>query len=97
MVTHIVFFAFSPEGKKEHVYEARKRIEAMKGEIPSLRSLEVGVNFSDEDRAMDMALVTRFDDRSGLEEYATHPIHLEVINYIKTVVEYTKVVDYEHA
>jgi len=96
MVTHIVFFAFAPEDKAAHMREAQRQIEAMVGRVPSLRSLEVGLNFSQEDRAMDMALVTRFDDRAGLEAYATHPVHQEVIAYIRTVAEYTKVVDYEH-
>jgi len=96
MVTHIVFFAFSSEGRSENLLEARRRIEAMTDHIPSLRRLEVGLNFSPEDRAMDMALITQFDDRDGLDAYATHPAHLEVIAWIKTVVTYTKVVDYEH-
>jgi hypothetical protein len=96
MVTHIVFFTFSPENKSAHLSEAKRRIEAMMDRIPSLKYLEVGLNFSPEERAMDMALVTRFEDRRGLDEYAVHPVHLDVIAWIKTVVEYTKVVDYTH-
>jgi antibiotic biosynthesis monooxygenase (ABM) superfamily enzyme len=96
MVTHIVFFTFKPEEKSTHLLEAKRRIEEMAGKIPSLKSLEVGLNFSQEARAMDMALVTQFDDRDGLDLYATHPIHREVIAYIKHVAEYTQVVDYEH-
>jgi hypothetical protein len=96
MVTHIVFFAFQEKGKRANLIEARRRIEAMMGAVPTLKHVEVGINFADEDRAMDMALVTQFEDRDGLSAYATHPVHLEVIAYIKRVAEYTKVVDYEH-
>jgi len=95
MVTHIVFFAFKQENKRENLLEAKQRIEAMMGKINSLRSVDVGINFAEEDRAMDLALTARFDDRSGLEAYATHPVHLKVIDFIKSVAEYTKVVDYE--
>ncbi len=76
--------------------EAKRRIEAMMDRIESLKEMEVGFDFSHKERAMDMALVTRFDDREGLEIYATHPVHLEVIEYLKEVVEYTKVVDFEN-
>jgi len=95
MVTHIVFFAFHPENIEEHLTEAKRRIEAMADTIPSLRHLEVGINFSEEERAMDMALLTRFEDRAGLEAYAVNPVHQEVIAYISNVARYTKVVDYE--
>jgi antibiotic biosynthesis monooxygenase (ABM) superfamily enzyme len=94
MVTHIVFFSFHAEDKSEHLGEAKRRIEAMMGQVPTLRSVEVGINFAEEARAMDMALVTRFDDKEGLAAYASHPVHLDVIAYIKTVAESTKVVDY---
>jgi antibiotic biosynthesis monooxygenase (ABM) superfamily enzyme len=96
MVTHIVFFAFQERDKTSHMAEAKRRIEAMMGVVPTLKHVEVGINFADEARAMDMALVTQFEDREGLVAYATHPAHLEVIAYIKGVAEYTKVVDYEH-
>ncbi len=96
MITHIVFIALKPENKAENALEATQRIEAMMGKVESLRSIEVGINFAEEDRAMDLALMARFDDRKGLEAYAVHPIHLEVIDFIKSVAEYTKVVDYEN-
>ncbi len=94
MITHIVFFAFKPENRSEHIAEAKRRIAAMEGQIPTLRSIELGENFSDEARAMDLALTARFDDRDGLAAYAVHPVHRAVIAYIQTVVAYTRVVDY---
>ena len=96
MITHIVFIALKPENKTENALEAKRRIEVMMGKVESLRSIEVGINFSEEDRAMDLVLTARFDDREGLEAYATHPVHLKVIEFIQSVAEYTKVVDYEN-
>jgi hypothetical protein len=96
MVTHIVFFSFKDEDKQEHMEELARRIRAMYGRIETLRSIEVGFDFSHEDRAMDMALVASFDDRKGLEVYATHPVHLTVIEYARELTEYTRVVDYEN-
>ena len=95
MVTHIVFFALREENKAANAREAKRRIEAMLGQIDGLSDLEVGINFSKEERAMDMALIARLTDRKALESYAVHPVHQAVIAYIKTIAEYTKVVDYD--
>ncbi len=96
MVVHIVLIAFKPENRIENIREAKQRIEAMVGRVAPLRSIEVGINFADGERAMDLALIARFDDRAGLEAYAVDPVHREVIDFIKSVAEYTKVVDYEN-
>jgi len=34
--------------------------------------MEVGANFSPETRAMDMSIITSFDDVEGLQSYAIH-------------------------
>jgi len=95
MITHIVLFKFKDDTTDNQIQKAKNMIEALKDKVPTLKQIEVGVNFADEDRAMDMSLLSTFDDRVGLDEYATHPIHLEVIAYIKSIASYTKVVDYE--
>jgi hypothetical protein len=96
MIVHIVMIKFreSPE-KASHVEKARTLIDGLEGKVPSLRSMETGINFAEEERAMDLVLRATFDDRKGLEEYAVHPEHRKVIEYIKSVAEYSKVVDYE--
>ena len=96
MVTHVVMIKFKEsEEKDRHLREAKVMIDDLMGRVPSLRSMETGINFSPEERAMDLCLIATFDDRKGLEEYAVHPVHLKVIDYIKSVAEYSKVVDYE--
>jgi len=96
MVVHIVMIKFKEsETREENVRRAKTLIDGLMGKIPSLRRMESGINFSTEERAMDLVLTAVFDDRKGLEEYAVHPVHLEVIDYIRSVADYTKVVDYE--
>ena len=94
MVVHIVMFKFKEDNKQNNIQQTKKMLESLTNSVPSLKSIEVGVNFANEERAMDLSIITRFDDKDALNEYATHPAHLEVIEFIKTVVEYTKVVDY---
>jgi len=95
MVRHIVMFDFKENNKKENnIQKAKEMLENLIDIIPTLKSMEVGVNFSSEDRAMDLSIITSFDDKAGLEEYATHPEHLKVVEFIKTVVNSSKVSDY---
>jgi hypothetical protein len=95
MVVHIVTFKFKEENKKANIIQAKQMLENLMGAVPTLRSMDVGINFSPEERAMDLSIITAFESKEGLEAYAIHPEHLKVVDFIKTVVEYSKVVDYE--
>jgi len=94
MVKHIVMFDFKDENREENLERAKIMLEALVEKISSLKAMEVGINFSQEDRAMDLSLYSTFDDQAGLEAYATHPAHLEVVEFIKSVAIASKVSDY---
>ncbi len=94
MVVHIVMFQFQDENKKANIIQAKQMLESLMGAVPSLKSIDVGINFADEARAMDLSIITAFESKEDLEAYAIHPEHLKVVDFIKTVVEYSKVVDY---
>ena len=94
MVKHIVMFDFKDENKKINIAKAKVMLEALRETVPTLRKMEVGINFSEEERAMDLSIYTEFDDQEGLEAYALHPEHLKVVAFIKTVVTGSKVSDY---
>jgi hypothetical protein len=97
MVIHIVTFKFKEENKKANIIQAKQMLENLMGAVPTLRSIDVGVNFCTEERAMDLSIITVFESKEGLDAYAIHPEHLKVVDFIKGVVEYSKVVDYERA
>ena len=94
MVKHIVMLDFKDENKKENLEKVKAMLEALMESVPTLKSMEVGINFSEEDRAMDLSLYSEFEDKAGLEAYAIHPAHLEVVAFIKTVATASKVSDY---
>jgi len=94
MVKHIVMFDFKDENKQENLLKAKEMLEALVITVPTLNKMEVGVNFSDEDRAMDLSLYSEFDNIEGLKLYANHPEHLEVVKFIKSVATASKVSDY---
>lgn len=95
MIVHIVMFKFKPENREANVETAKTMLEALVGKVPSLNSMEVGIDFSRSERAFDLSLYSTFDTKEGLSEYAVHPAHLEVVAFIKEVTEASRVVDYE--
>ena len=95
MIVHIVMFDFKTENKAENIAKAKVMLEALVEKIEPLLSMEVGIDFNGSERAMDLSLISTFETIEGLNEYATHPAHLEVVAFIKEVTELSKVVDYE--
>lgn len=95
MIVHIVMFVFKKENKTENLQKAKEILEALMGKVPSLLSMEVGLDFMQSERSFDLVLTSTFADKDGLSEYAVHPAHLEVVSFIKEVTEAAKVVDYE--
>jgi len=94
MVKHIVMFDFKDENREENLERVKMMLEALVEKIPTLKAMEVGINFSKEQRAMDLSLYSTFEDQAGLEAYAMHPAHLEVVAFIKSVAVASKVSDY---
>ncbi len=92
MITHIVLFKLKVTANIE---EARARLAALDGRIDALRSIEVGVDVVRRERSFDIALIARFDSIEGLEAYRSHPLHVEVADYIKAASESVVSVDYD--
>ena len=95
MVVHIVMFNFKEENKEANIQNVKAQLEALVSKIDVLKSMEVGVNFTDSPRAFDMSLYSKFENKEDLEVYAKHSEHQKVLAFIKEVIIETKVVDYE--
>lgn len=94
MLVHIVMFVFKEESKEANMLKVKSMLEALPSKIDTLRSMEVGIDISRSERSFDMALISMFDDQAGLDVYAPHPAHQEVVAFIKEVTTLSKVVDY---
>ncbi|MDQ1245328.1 MAG: hypothetical protein QG565_1669 [Campylobacterota bacterium] len=94
MIVHIVMFKFKDENKSSNIEEVTKRLNALVELIPTLKSMEVGVNFTVSDRAFDLSLYSTFETKEDLDAYAVHPEHLKVVELIRSVTVESKVVDY---
>ncbi len=94
MLVHIVMFQFKEEHKEANLARVKAMLEALPQKIDTLKSMEVGIDVSRSERSFDMVLISTFDDQEGLNVYAPHPAHQEVVSVIKEVTLLSKVVDY---
>lgn len=81
MIKHIVMWNVRGADAAEHARNLallRREFESLRGRIPGMRQLEIGVDHSGVDYACDVVLYTEFDSREALAAYAEHPEHLRV-------------------
>lgn len=94
MLVHIVMFQFKEENKEGNLFQVKGMLEALPSKIESLKSMDVGIDISHSERSFDLVLTSLFENQEGLNAYAVHPAHLEVVTVIKEVAAASKVVDY---
>ena len=94
MIVHIVMFKFNEDKKEENLLVVKSKLEELVSKIPTLQSIEVGIDFNQSERAFDLSLYSTFNSKDDLKAYAIHPAHLEVVALIKSVTVESKVVDY---
>ena len=99
MVKHIVAWRLKDSAggndKATNARLVRDKLEALRGRIPGLLRLEVGLDFSGTDASADLVLVTEFASRADLAAYQVHPAHQAVVAFVREVVAERRFVDYE--
>ena len=81
MIRHIVMWNVrgdTPQQKAANVALLKRSFESLRGRIPGLLRLEVGVDHSAVDYACDVVLYSEFESQAALDAYASHPEHLRV-------------------
>ncbi|MCD4736154.1 MAG: Dabb family protein [Bacteroidales bacterium] len=98
MVKHIVLIKLKetepPSRKNLNALELKKQLESLNTHIDEIYSIEVGLNFTLRKTSYDIALTTEFETEKEMEVYRNHPVHLEVLEFLREVTELTAVVDY---
>ncbi|CAH0159124.1 Dabb family protein [Microbacterium foliorum] len=98
MIRHIVSWKLAAEDadvRAEQASEVARRLNALDGVVPQLRSISAGANVAYPDTNWDVTLVADFDSIAALEEYQVHPAHEEVVAYVRSVVAARAAVDIE--
>jgi hypothetical protein len=81
MIKHIVMWNLkgdTPDEKARVAEQLKLAFEGLRGKIPGLLHVEVGVDVSAVDYACDVVLYSEFDSRESLEGYTVHAEHLRV-------------------
>lgn len=83
MIKHIVMWRVRGATAAERNTAARavqRAFENLRGRIPGMRQIEVGIDVSGADYACDVVLVSEFESPDALAAYAAHPEHERVRN-----------------
>lgn len=81
MIKHIVMWNVrgdSAQAKARGIDELKRGFEALRGQVPGLLHLEIGVDSSGIDYACDVVLYSEFESQEALDAYATHPAHVRL-------------------
>lgn len=101
MIKHIVMWRLHDQAngndKATNAQLVKERLEALRGRIPGMLKLEVGIDFSASEQSADVVLYSEFEDRHALNAYHTHPEHQALIPFVQSVRSDMLVVDYEAA
>jgi hypothetical protein len=87
-VKHIVMWNVignSEDEKVASVAVVKSHFEGLRGIIPGMKHLEVGVDFSRVKYACDIVLYTEFESKEALAAYATHPAHVKIRDELEGV------------
>jgi hypothetical protein len=93
MIKHVVCFKLrggeSPEKAKEVLL-------SMKGNVPMLKGIEVGIDKLHSERSFDVILSVVLDDMQALSDYQKDEYHCSVVKkHMHAVVEKSVAIDYD--
>lgn len=99
MIKHIVMWNFADQAadadKATNLSLAAARLNALKGLVPGMASLEAAVPTEPLEHSYDLVLYSEFETVAALHDYATHPDHVAVGQFITQVRTERVCVDYE--
>ena len=78
----------------ENAILLKAELEAMRGRIPGMTCLEVGIDTRRRGNSFDVVLICGFESAEALEAYHDHPAHVAVKPLVQAVRGETVIVDY---
>jgi hypothetical protein len=98
MIKHIVMWNVRGESDAEKatgIARLENAFGGLRGKIPGLLHLEIGVDSSRIDYACDVVLYSEFESQAALNAYGSHPEHLRVKSELADLRTARHQVDYE--
>jgi hypothetical protein len=90
VITHVVMMKLHDPADR---VEAATRLRSMQGQIPELLSVEVLIDSLGRDGCFDLVLRSTHTDEHGLIGYLEHPVHQELLAWLRPRLADRAVVD----
>jgi ABC-type polysaccharide/polyol phosphate transport system ATPase subunit len=76
------------ERSKDEIEKVKNLLLSMDGKISALVNIKVETDIRGPEKSgYDIMLITQFNEFGDLDKYLNHPVHLEVSEYIKNVID----------
>ncbi len=99
MIKHIVMWRLKDvahgNDKQTNASLIKEKLLGLKGRIPGMTAIEVGLDFSRTDSSADVVLYSEFIDRKALAEYQVNPEHEIIKPFTGEASEERRIIDYE--
>ena len=99
MIKHLVFWRLKDHAHgNDRATNARlikQKLEGLRGRIPGLLLIEVGIDFVAGDASSHLALVSEFASKEALAGYQVHPEHKAIVAFVAEAAAERRMVDYE--
>lgn len=98
MIKHVVMWRVrgtSPEERRDQAEKVRTALEGLRGNIPGMSSLEVGIGAGGDEQLADVVLISTHDDWEALKAYQVHPAHIEAARVVAAARIERRVLDFE--
>jgi hypothetical protein len=86
---------YSEEEKRKFAFHIKEKLDTLPRLISCIKRMEVGVDILRSERSYDIVLTADFDSIEDLQEYTTHPHHVEAVQLVRQHRDLISVVDYE--
>jgi Stress responsive A/B Barrel Domain len=87
MIVHTFAFRWKPGVTAEQKARVISAIRALQGQIPGLLATYVGTNFSARSQGYELGGAMHFPDRAALEAYNSHPVHQELLSWLRPLID----------
>jgi Stress responsive A/B Barrel Domain. len=98
MIKHIVMWKLKEEAhgndKPTNAQLIKEKLEGLSGKIEGLLKIEVGIDFLGGNN-FDVVLYSELTSEEALDAYQNHPLHQELLPFVRDAVVDRKAVDYK--
>lgn len=95
MIKHIVCFKLK-DNSEEMLSKTKLVLMSMKDNVPTVKDIEVGVDFLHSPRSYDIFLAVTLESREALDEYQKDTYHVEVVKrHMHAVMESSVALDFD--